>query len=130
MMGPWNPEFIDRVLTFQAEVEKLIAMLEIGGFEGISDELETLRAGVAQLNEGAAQLRDGVNGTPGNPGLADGLKMLSQGAAELQAGLDGTANQMGLVGGALQLADGINQSMPEIQKLVDGVSELADGPTR
>ncbi|MDI9589362.1 MAG: YhgE/Pip family protein [Gleimia sp.] len=121
-------EFIDRVLTFQAEVEKLIAMLEdAGGFEGISDELETLRAGVAQLNEGAAQLRDGVNGTPGNPGLADGLKMLSQGAAELQAGLDGTANQMGLVGGARQLADGINQSMPEIQKLVDGVSELADG---
>lgn len=121
-------DFVDRVLIFQAEVENLISMLEeAGGSEGISGELEMLRAGVAQLNEGAEQLRDGVNGTPGNPGLADGLKMLSEGAAQLQAGLDGTKSQMGLVGGARQLADGINSAMPEIQKLVDGVSELADG---
>ncbi|MDO5048329.1 MAG: YhgE/Pip domain-containing protein [Actinomycetaceae bacterium] len=121
-------DFVDRVLAFQAEVESMIAMLEeAGGFEGISGELETLREGVAQLSDGAQQLADGVNGTPGNIGLAQGLQQLSDGAALMQAGLDGTAGQPGLVSGARQLADGINQAMPGIAQLVDGVDELSSG---
>lgn len=120
--------------SVQAELHQQINVAATSAyFESVYGELDQLRDGLTEADDGAHQLSDGLTeARSGSQELADGLAEAEPGAQELADGLaeatDG-ANQ--LSDGAAQVADGTQQVADVVNPLADEVvpriPDVADG---
>lgn len=80
-----------------------------------------LSSGAHQLAGGLGKLRDGVSGTPGNPGLLGGMAEVNKGVNGPGGLAEGTK---ALAGGAGQLSEGVDKLTTGLQKITSVLVEL------
>ncbi|WP_022919537.1 YhgE/Pip domain-containing protein [Ruania albidiflava] len=108
--------------SVQAELHQQINVAATSAyFESVYGELDQLRDGLTQADDGAHQLSDGlVDAKSGSAELADGLADAESGSQELADGLVDASD------GAAQLSDGASQVAGGTQQVADVVNPLAD----